>query len=70
VEDVLGKQGEEAFIAARGIQRKIRARGTKAKNVIRDTALRMEPAVVHIFEAAAHRVAAHLAGSTDNGGAA
>ena len=70
VQDVLGKQGDEAFIAARGIQRKIRARGTPAKHVIRDTALRTEPAVVQIFEAAAQRVATHLAGSGGAGGAA
>lgn len=70
VQDVLGKQGDEAFIAARGIQRKIRARGTQAKHVIRDTAVQHEPQVMALFEAAAGRVAAHLANEPGTGGAA
>ncbi|MDO9093413.1 MAG: hypothetical protein Q8R98_21955 [Rubrivivax sp.] len=67
VRDVLGKTGDEGYAAARGIQRKIRARGTKANPKFAQAAQRHEGAIVRMFEGAAGRVAAHLAGP---GGAA
>ena len=60
VRDILGKSGDEGFAAARGIQRKIRARGTKARPYFAQAAERHEGAVVRMFEDAAGRVAAHL----------
>lgn len=67
VRDILGKSGDEGFAAARGIQRKIRARGTPARPYFAQAAERHEGAVVRMFENAAGRVAAHLAAQ---GGAA
>ena len=67
VRDILGKTGDEGFAAARGIQRKIRARGTKANPLFAEAAARHEAAIGRMFEDAAGRVAAQLGGQ---GGAA
>lgn len=60
VGDVLGLSGDEAFAAARGIQRKIRARGTPARKVFEQSLVRNLPRISGIFEAAGGRVAAAL----------
>lgn len=62
VQQVLGKTGEEGFIAARGIQRKIRARGTPAQPIFQMALERHRAAINRMFEAAGGRVAAALQG--------
>ncbi len=67
VRDILGKTGDEGYAAARGIQRKIRARGTKARPLFAEAAVRHQAAIGRMFEDAAGRVAAQLG---SQGGAA
>lgn len=62
VHDVLGLGGEEAEGAARGIQRKIHARGTPARPFFAQALEKNEAAVGRMFEDAAGRIAAQLTG--------
>ncbi|MGE4244280.1 hypothetical protein [Ramlibacter sp.] len=62
VRAVMGKRPEEARSIAFLIARKIKQRGTKPRRIFENTLKAQERQVERFFEAAADRIAAHLAG--------